>query len=153
VAHFPADHPVLRTTRIPACAVRDWTVISGHAYAGGHVARQAAVVEDFIERTVIARLFRPDAADLLAAPERGVDVAGLRGEAAAIRANLEEMAADRAVGLLTRAQMLAATQRGNARLDEIASDLANRGPRKRAGPLLTAESAAVVRDSPDSARS
>ena len=45
-------------------------------YAGGHVARQAAVVEDFIERTVVARLSRADAADLVAAPERGVDVAG-----------------------------------------------------------------------------
>ncbi|HUZ27469.1 MAG TPA: recombinase family protein [Streptosporangiaceae bacterium] len=42
----------------------------------GHVARQAAPVEDFIERAVIARLSAPDAADLVAAPEGGPDVAG-----------------------------------------------------------------------------
>ncbi|HTT55232.1 MAG TPA: recombinase family protein [Streptosporangiaceae bacterium] len=122
------------------------------AYRGGHVARQAAVVEDFIERTVIARLSRADAADLVAAPERGVDVAGLREEAAAIRANLEEMAADRAVGLLTRAQMLAATQRGNARLEEIAAELADAARESVLAPLLGAESAAAVWESLDLAR-
>jgi hypothetical protein len=116
------------------------------------VARQAAVVEDFIERTVIARLSRADAADLVAAPERGVDVAGLREEAAAIRANLEEMAADRAVGLLTRAQMLAATERGTARLEEIAGELADAARESVLAPLLAAESAAVVWESLDLAR-
>ncbi len=90
---------------------------------GLHVARQAAPVEDFIERLVIARLSRPDAADLLTVPEGGPDVAALREEAAAIRRNLEEMAADRALGLITRVQMIAATDRGNARLAEIEAQL------------------------------
>src|ERR1022692_4155918 len=89
----------------------------------GHVARQAAPVEDFIERTVIARLSAPDAADLLAVPEGGPDVAGLREEAAAIRANMEEMAADRALGLMTRPQMIAGTEAANIRLAEIGTDL------------------------------
>jgi hypothetical protein len=62
-------------------------------------------VEEFIVKLVIARLSRPDAADLIAVPEGGPDVTALREEAAAIRRNLEEMAADRALGLIDRAQM------------------------------------------------
>jgi site-specific DNA recombinase len=64
-------------------------------YSGGHVARQAAPVEDFITRLVIARLSRPDAVDLLATPGGGADVAALREEGAAIRATQEEIARDR----------------------------------------------------------
>jgi hypothetical protein len=94
------------------------------SYVGGHVARLAAPVEDFIERLVIARLSRPDAADLVTVPAGGPDVAALREEAAAIRHNLEEMAADRALSLMTRAQMLAATAllyvRTPARAREVA---------------------------------
>ena len=41
--------------------------------------------------------------------DSGPDVVALREEATAIRKNLEEMAADRALGLITRPQMLAAT--------------------------------------------
>jgi hypothetical protein len=81
-----------------------------------------------------------------------VYVAGLREEAAAIRANLEEMAADRALGLLTRAQMLVATERGNARLEEIAGELADAARESVLAPLLAAESAATVWESLDLAR-
>ena len=115
-----------------------------HAYAGGHVARQAAPVEDFIERIVIARTVRADPADLVGRPEREVDVAGLREKAAAVHANLEEMAADQALGLLTRAQMLAATERGNARLEEIADELADAPRESVLAPLLAASNAVEV---------
>jgi hypothetical protein len=63
----------------------------------------------FIEKLVVARLSRPDAADLVTAEDSGVDVAALREEATAIRVNLEEMASDRALGKITHAQMLKAT--------------------------------------------
>jgi DNA invertase Pin-like site-specific DNA recombinase len=122
------------------------------AHQGGHVARQAAPVEAFIERTVIARLSEPDAADLIAAPDSGVDVTGLRQEAAAIRANLEEMAADRALGRISRAQMLAATDQGNARLAEIADELAEAACESVLAPLIAAENAAEVWESLDLSR-
>jgi site-specific DNA recombinase len=51
---------------------------------------------------VTGRLSRPDAAGLLDVGEGGPDVAALREEAAAIRRNLEELAADRALGLIDR---------------------------------------------------
>jgi site-specific DNA recombinase len=110
------------------------------------------VVEKFVERAVIARLSRQDAADLVAAPDSAVDVAGLRQEAAAIRASLEEMAADRALGHISRAQMLAATGRGNARLDEIAAELAEAARESVLAPLIAAENAAGAWETLDLAR-
>ncbi|HCU96065.1 MAG TPA: hypothetical protein DHU96_26420 [Actinobacteria bacterium] len=116
------------------------------------MARQAALVEEFIERTVIARLSRPDAADLITAPDSGVDVTGLREEAAAIRADLEEMAAGRALGRISRAQMLAATDQGNARLAEIADELAEAARESVLAPLIAGDSAAGAWELLDLAR-
>jgi site-specific DNA recombinase len=123
-----------------------------HAFTGGHVARRAAPVEDFVERPVIARLSRPDAADLLVQRESGPDVAGLREEATAIRASLEEMAADRALGLITRTQMIAATARGNTRLAEIENELAEAARENVLAPLVAAHSAAAAWEDLDLAR-
>ncbi len=121
-------------------------------FTGGHVARRAAPVEEFVERAVIARLSRPDAVGLLAPQEHGPDVAGLREESAAIRASLEEMAADRAVGLISRAQMIAATQRGTTRLGEIENELTEAARETVLAPLVAAHSAATVWEDLDLAR-
>ena len=118
----------------------------------GHVGRQAAPVEDFIERTAIARLSAPDAADLVAVPAGGPDVAGLREEAAAIRANLEEMARDRALGLMTRAQMIAGTEVANIRLAEIGREMEEAARENVLTPLVAAENAARVWESLDLSR-
>ena len=118
----------------------------------GHVARQAAPVEDFIERAVIARLSAPDAADLVAVPEGGPDVAGLREEAAAIRANLEEMARDRALGLMTRAQMVAGTEAAAIRLDQIGAEPEEAARENVLAPLVATENAAGVWEPLDLAR-
>ena len=98
----------------------------------------------FITRLVVGRLSRADAADLVAVPESGPDVVALREEAAAIRRNLEEMAADRALGLITRPQLLAATGRANIRLDEIGTELDHAARENVLAPLVAAENAAAV---------
>ena len=128
----------------PPTRNRDWS--------GGHVARQAEPVEDLIEKLVIARLSREDAADLVTVPEGGPDVGALREESVAIRANLEEMAADRAVGLITRAQMLAATERANLRLDQIGAELEHAARENVLTPLVAAENAAAVWEDLDLSR-
>ena len=114
------------------------------SWPGEHVARQAEPVEEFIEKLVIERLSRADAADLVAVQEGGPDVVALREEAAAIRRNLEEMAADRALGLITRPQMLAATGRASLRLDEIGAELDHAARENVLAPLVAAENAAAV---------
>jgi hypothetical protein len=123
-----------------------------HAYQGTHVARQAVPVEEFIEKIVVGRLSRADAADLVAVQETGVDVGALREEAAAIRRNLEEMAADRALGLITRPQLLAATERAGVRLDEIGGELDHAGRENVLAPLVAAENAAGVWETLDISR-
>ena len=80
----------------------------------------------------------------VAVEETGVDVGALREEAAAIRRNLEEMAADRALGLITRPQMLAATERAGVRLDEIGDELDHAARENVLAPLVAAENAAAV---------
>ena len=77
-------------------------------------------------------------------PRNGPDVVGLREEAAAIRRNLEEMAADRALGLITRPQLLAATGRANVRLEEIGTELEHAARENVLAPLVAAENAAAV---------
>ena len=68
------------------------------AWTGGHVARQAVPVEDFITRLVTGAAVPARRRRAAGGPEGGPDVAALREEAAAIRRNLEELAADRASG-------------------------------------------------------
>jgi hypothetical protein len=89
---------------------------------------------------------------LVSVEEAGVDVAALREEAAAIRANLEEMAADRAVGLITRPQMLAATERANVRLDEIGTELDHASRENVLAPPVAAENAADMWEGLDISR-
>jgi site-specific DNA recombinase len=71
-------------------------------------------------------------------------VGALREEAAAIRANLEEMASDRALGKITRAQMLKATEAGNARLAAIGAELDNAARENVLAPLVAAENVAAT---------
>jgi len=53
---------------------------------GFHVRRKVALVDEFTERLIVARLSQPDAADLLRPPVRqGIDTAKLRAEAKKLR--------------------------------------------------------------------
>jgi site-specific DNA recombinase len=135
-------HHIYRCT--PATRNRDW--------AGGHVARQAAPVNEFITKLVIARMSRGDAADLITVPDNGADVAALREEATAIRTNLEEMSADRAMGLITRAQLLAATARGSTRLEQISELLADAARENVLTDLVAAANVTAAWEAMDSSR-
>jgi hypothetical protein len=55
-------------------------------------------------------------------------------------------------GLISRSQMLAATERGNARLAEISAELAAAASTSALAPFAAAESAQAVWDSLDGAR-
>jgi len=91
-----------------------------------HLARNMRRTDELVNAAVVARLSQPDAIDLIPsdgpAPEK-VDMEALRTESAAIRRNLDEMAEDRVLGHVTRAQFLKAAEAGNARLEEIEAEL------------------------------
>ena len=109
-------------------------------------------MERFIAKLALGRLSSPDAADLIPESDGGADVAALREEAAAIRRSLEELAADRAVGLIDRAQMLAATTRANGRLEAIDAELDSAAKENVLAPLIAAENATVLWEDLDLSR-
>ena len=100
---------------------------------GPHCQQMTASVDEWVSEVIIARLSRADLADLCA--PRRPDLAPLHREAASIRRNLDEMAADRALGLVSREQMIAATERGNVRLAEIEARARRVRVHLRARPL------------------
>ena len=118
---------------------------------GPHVALRAEAVDRYAQEVVLAVLSDRSVADLVDQP-RHADAAGLRAEAAAIRRNLNELAADRAVGLVSRSQMIAATERGNGRLAEIAAELATTAGKGALVPFTRGQAAADVWDSLDLSR-
>lgn len=126
--------------------------LNGNAGSGPHVTRYAAAVDSYIGEVVIKRLSRDDASDLLIRPANGPDVPALREEAAAIRVNLNEMASDRALGLIDREQMIKATARANERLAEIDADIKAASREDVLAPLVAAENAAAVWETLDLSR-
>ena len=135
----PGCRPIPGTASTAALEPTRDRVLAGDACgaaggAGGGVHQQAG------RRAAVPRGRRRSGGAL---EESGPDVVALREEAAAIRRNLEEMAADRALGLITRPQMLAATGRANLRLDEIGAELDHAARENVLAPLVAAENAAA----------
>lgn len=101
----------------------------------GHVARDAAALDDFVTRLVIARLSLPDAAKLLAKDKSG-ELASLHREAEAIR---ELMAADRRLhleGLLTETEFTGGRRKHQADLAGIEQRIADAGQADVIAPLI-----------------
>ena len=91
----------------------------------GHVVRAAAPLDELVVGTLLARLARPDARDLLAPPGPVVDVAALRGEADVLRTRLDALAVKYADGAVTASQLQAGTDRLRARLTAVESAIAD----------------------------
>jgi DNA invertase Pin-like site-specific DNA recombinase len=119
--------------------------------AGPHCQQLIANVDAHVEHRIVSYIISHGVMDRIA-PSAAVDTAALHREAAAIRRNLDEMAADRALGLITRTQMIAATERGNSRLAEIVADLAASAGGSALAPFAAAENAAEVWEGLDPAR-
>lgn len=83
-----------------------------------HFMRRGVPLDEFVERVVIARLSRPDAADLLDDRERH-DVDALRGERRRLETAIRQAGDDEMDGLIDRAERVRLTRRANARLAEI----------------------------------
>ncbi len=117
---------------------------------GPHCQQMTGPVDKHVAAVVTRLLSRDDAADLITPPRP--DTGPLHAEAAAIRRNLDELAADRALGLVSRSQMIAATTRGNGRLAEIKTTLDASAGQSALAPFAAAESARKVWEALDPAR-
>lgn len=92
---------------------------------GGHVTRDMAALDDFVEQLAIARLTRPDAVKLLLPPaSAGPTAAQLAAEANALRSKLDGYTQDYAADLITRQQMLDGTALTRNRLAQVELQMA-----------------------------
>jgi site-specific DNA recombinase len=103
----------------------------------GHLSRSARPIEALVERVVVARLRRPDLAELLI-PDRSDEVARLRMEASDLRLRLEQMATDYGDGLLSARQLQVASQHVEAQLGSAEEAMADAARETRLGPVLGA---------------
>ena len=95
---------------------------------------------------MIEKLSRPDAADLITAPGKTVDIAGLRAELATCRARLEEIAADYDDDKITRTQFLTQTDARRAKMARIEEQLAEATEVSPLTPLIGAADVAAAWD-------
>ena len=108
-------------------------------------------VNPYVEAVIVARLGRDDVADLIT-PAATVDTAGLHRQAASIRANLKQSAADAMLGVISREEHLAASAAGRRRLGEIAAELEASAGGSALAPFSRGEPAADVWAGLDRAR-
>jgi site-specific DNA recombinase len=118
------DRPALRVShsgkRQPAyrCKARETT------REGGHVTRAARQLDDYVERVIVARLRRPDAAELFTLPtDPGLNTTALHTEAAAIGQRLTDLSTAFADGAITLAQLRTGTDKLRVRLTTIEDTL------------------------------
>lgn len=109
--------------------------------SAGHVARMAEPVDEYVGAVVVARLSRPDAAELLVDQDHP-NAEALQTEAIGLRERLDALAIDFADGELTASQLRAATERLRAHLAEVEAALVNSARVDVLGPLVSAENAA-----------
>ncbi|NIL56215.1 recombinase family protein [Salinispora arenicola] len=86
--------------------------------ASKHVARNAVELEAYVYAVVVERLSRPDAIDLLSAPDRATTSA-LHTDAAALRERLNELATAYAEGAIDAQQLRQGSERLRSRLAEL----------------------------------
>jgi DNA invertase Pin-like site-specific DNA recombinase len=86
--------------------------------------RRAEIVDQYVEDTVIERLSRPDAADLLLPGPENVDVPGLQAEAEKIRQRLRDLGGLFGAGQIDLAAFTEGTDTARAQLDTVTGKLA-----------------------------
>lgn len=92
--------------------------------SGGHFARKAEPIDDYVTGVIIGRLSMPDAAVLFQEkPKEDAERGDLRDQAQALRTRLDSLAVDFADGAITSEQLRTATARLRERLDGIESKL------------------------------
>ena len=106
--------------------------------AMGHFARMAVPCDEYVSAVMVARLSRPDAADLLRASET-VDTAAMHEESQALRERLDGVAVEFADGSLTAAQLRTITERLRERIAGLEMAMADAGRVDLLGPVVSAD--------------
>lgn len=105
---------------------------------GGHVMREAAPIDEFVESVILRRLAEPDLAEAFQPELPAVDVAGLRRGADEIHARMDAMAEAFADGAVTLGQLKASNERATSRLAEIGARMPRNTESAAISKLITA---------------
>lgn len=151
LARCACGNPVIGTIQATSRHAYRCNPATRNGRPGPHCQQVAEPVDEYVSWVIADRLSEPGRAAGLIAPPRP-DLTPLHREAASIRANLDELAGDRALGLVTREQMLAATRRGTARLAEIKAELDASPQTSPLAPFAAGEPAQAVWDALDPER-
>jgi len=111
--------------------------------AYGHLSRSAGPVDAWVGEVVVARLSRPDAADLLIATD-APDAEAMSARAMALRSRLGNLADLLADGTLTADAVRSASARLKAELAEVESKMTDAGRVDVLGPLVNAADVAAA---------
>jgi site-specific DNA recombinase len=105
------------------------------------ISRKADPVDEYVEAVVVARLSRPDAADLLIADDRD-NMRELQGRAAGIRERLDDLATGLEEGVLTLQAVRKSSDRLRAELSAVEAEMAAAVHADALGPLVAAQDVA-----------
>jgi DNA invertase Pin-like site-specific DNA recombinase len=131
------DAPVFNTVRKSATGVDVY-----RCKKCGRGRQSARLLDDFMTRVVIARLSRPDVADLVK-PVKSIDFDALRKELAEIDAARTELAAEYGARRLTMSEWATAREGLNARVEEINSEMAEAAQDDPLAPFAVNHAAAA----------
>jgi site-specific DNA recombinase len=107
------------------------------------ISRKAEPVDEYVEAVVVARLSRPDAAELLIADDRD-NMRELQGRAAGIRERLDDLATGLEEGVLTLQAVRKSSERLRAELATVEAEMAAAVHADALGPLVAAQDVAEV---------
>jgi DNA invertase Pin-like site-specific DNA recombinase len=106
---------------------------------GPHVSVRCAPVDEAVGALVLGRLTKPDVVNLVAPTGDSPRVRDLQDEAQAIRSRLGNLGPLYMAGQITEADLISGRAWGDARLTEIAAELADLGRESVLAPLLAAQ--------------
>ncbi|WP_432135178.1 recombinase family protein [Streptomyces sp. bgisy154] len=106
------------------------------AHGGG---RRAEIVDQYVEDTIIERVSRPDAHELLLPAPDGVDVAALQAEAEEVRQRMRNLAGMYGAGQIDEVQFAEGTDTARAQLEGITQQLARAATRDPLVDLVRAK--------------
>ncbi|MFC7657983.1 hypothetical protein ACFQV8_18450 [Pseudonocardia benzenivorans] len=102
----------------------DTSVGAYRCRASGHLKRKADPVDRLVERVIVERLSRPDAATLLVPDGAVTDTAAMHTRASALRARLDELGTLYGSGVIDASQLAAGTAEIRRQLDDVEGELA-----------------------------
>lgn len=154
----PAPYGVALLTQVAVCGVCGATVHSGgggrrsadidqskryRVYrcsenSGRHITRRADPIDELVKQLVVARLARPDAAELVSRRQE-IDLRRLIADREAVRRRQDQLATDFADGVLSSSQLRVATDRLNGHLSTLDAAIAEAGQVSALAPLVAAD--------------